>query len=89
MPLLAAAKIHYTKMEKVTLHSCGRLTQPGWMPGAHESCSVTPLISWAGEKNKIKCLWVEIRAGGNNLAVMGTTDLTQGNYFYLSLLKTD
>jgi len=23
---------------------------PGWMPGTHQSCSVTPLLSWTGQR---------------------------------------
>ena len=29
---------------------------PGWMPGAHQSCSITPLLSWTGERKYNKSL---------------------------------
>jgi len=24
---------------------------PGWMPGVHQNCSITPLLSWTEERN--------------------------------------
>ena len=29
---------------------------PGWMPSAHQSCSITPLLSWTGERKYNKRL---------------------------------
>lgn len=54
---------------------------PGWMPGIHQSHSVTPLLSWTEERNIMKGLWVEIRTGINHppITVTCKTDLTQEN----------
>jgi len=29
---------------------------PGWTPGAYQSCSITPLLSWTGERKQNKRL---------------------------------
>ena len=54
---------------------------PGWMPGAHQSCSITPLLSWTEGENITKGSWVKIRTGRDDspITVMGKTDSTWQN----------
>lgn len=35
---------------------------PGWTPGTHQATELIYLLSWRGEKNTKKGLWVKIRA---------------------------
>lgn len=54
---------------------------PGWMPGAHLSHSITALLGCSEERKTLtEGWWVEIWAGRDHLpiTVMGKTDLTWG-----------
>lgn len=42
---------------------------PDWMPGAHQSHSVSYLLSWVGEINLMKGSWVDIRLGRDHSPV--------------------
>lgn len=48
-----------------------------WMPSTHQGCSITPLLTWAGEENMRTGFWVEIRAGRDHLlgTITGKTNL--------------
>lgn len=48
----------------------------GWMPGAHQSCSITPLFDWRGEKKFNERLTAEVKAGRDHspITVMGKTN---------------
>jgi len=57
------------------------LVDPGWRPGAHQSHSLIPLLSWTGERKYNKRFIVEIRTGRDHslIAVTGKTDSTWEN----------
>jgi len=54
---------------------------PGWMPGAHQKCSITPFHSWTRERKYNENLWVKMRTGRGHsgITITGKTDSTQGN----------
>lgn len=50
----------------------------GWMPGAHRSCSITPLISWTEKRKYNEGLWVKMKTERDHrlITVTSKTDST-------------
>lgn len=53
----------------------------GWMPGAHQNCSMHPIFSWTGEKKYTERFVVNIRTERDHslITVMDETDWTLEN----------
>lgn len=60
-----------------SLFQTNDLTIIGRTPGAHQSCSITPLLSWTGEKKIMKVLWFGIMTGKSTHQSLSQVKQTQ------------